>query len=123
MKRLSIGDQLKQVAGVVQGAATQMAAGAVKSWMVDHRAELMEVIQQAQTERGAALLHELCRKVPIVAGFVSMAMNGSPDMAIAAIGSFDRGLGDQLKQHRANVVKLQEYWRLGAAQQQRKENT
>ena len=37
----------------------------------------------------------------------------NPEMAIAAIGMYDPELGDKLKQHRGNLEKLQQYWRLG----------
>ena len=115
-QRPSIGETIREAGRAVQASAAQLAAGAAKSWLADHREELLAVIQQAKTERGAALLHEFCRKVPLAAGVVALAMKGTPEMAIAAIGMYDEDLGTQLGQHRGNIAKLQEYWRLGAVQ-------
>ena len=116
MPRATIGEVMRKVGGVVQSSASQLATGAAKTWLEEHRVELLETIQKAQTERGAELLHEFCRKVPLAAGLVAMAMNGSPDMAIAAIGMYDPKLGAEMNTHRENLVKLQEYWRRGAEQ-------
>jgi hypothetical protein len=113
--RPTIGSIIATVARSIQSNSAQLAAGAVKSWMMAHRVELLTVIQQAQTERGAELLRELCRQVPIAAGAINFAMSGSPGMAILAIRAYDPELAQQLDQHRGNLEKLQEYWRLGAS--------
>jgi len=114
--RPSIGETLRQVGSHIQANAAQLVTGAAQSWLEENREELMQVIAQAQTERGAALLHEFCRKVPLAAGVVTLAMKGTPDQAIMAISMYSPALGEQMKEHRENIATLQEYWRRGAAQ-------
>lgn len=113
-QRPTLGALLGQVGSAVQNSAARLVTGAAQEWLEANRAELLHVIATAQTERAAALLQELCTKVPLAAGLISMAMNGSPEMAIAAIGIYSPPLAEQLAAQRDNVVKLQEYWRRGA---------
>jgi hypothetical protein len=114
--RPSIADTLKQLGNTLRTNAAQLATGAAQSWLEENREELMQVIAQAQTERGAALLHEFCQKVPLAAGVVTLAMKGTPEQAILAISVYSPSLGEQMKGHRKNIATLQEYWRRGAAQ-------
>jgi hypothetical protein len=115
-QRPAIGEVLSNLARAGQAYAEQVMAGAAKKWITEHREELLSAIQYAQAERGAALIHQFCREVPLAAGLVTLAMRGSPDMAIAAISTYDAALGEQLRQHRGNLEKIQEYYRLGAEQ-------
>lgn len=112
--RASIADTIKRVGSFIQDNAAQLAAGAAKSWLAAHREELLVVIQQAKTERGAALLEQFCKEVPLVAGAITLAMKGTPQMAILAISVYDPSLAEELGKHQANFEKLQQYWRLGA---------
>lgn len=115
-QRPNIGSLLGQVGNGLQSSAARLVTGAAKAWLDANRAELLQVIATAQTKRGAELLHEFCRQVPLAAGLIKMAMGGTPEMAIATIGIYSPDLSEQLKAQRDNIAKLQEYWRLGAGE-------
>jgi hypothetical protein len=105
--RPNIGSVIRQVGLAAQASATQLLAGGTKKWMLDHREELLTVIEQAKTERGAQLLNEFCKQFPVAAGIVAVAMKGTPEMAIAAISFYDEELANRLRPMRANIELLQ----------------
>jgi hypothetical protein len=121
LPRPSLSTILSNVANaarVIQANGSQIIAGATKVWLEEHREELIATIIEARTERGAAMLHEFCIQFPALAGLVTLAMKGSPEMAIAAIAFYDPKVAETMQKHRGNLEKLQDYWRRGAEQQQ-----
>lgn len=100
-------DRIKHVGvSVVRPLAQQT----INNYVAEHRAELIEALERCQVERGRAWLNALCDEYPIAAGFVTLAMRGTPEQAIVSIAIFDEELARELAQHIDVLKQLQAAW-------------
>lgn len=112
-QRPSIGSMLSKLGGNLQTNAIQALQGAVLTWLEANQDELLSAINQAQYERGAAVLDAFCQRFPWLAGPVVLAMRGTPAQAIDAIGAYDAALAAELRNHEAEFAELQKCWLKG----------
>lgn len=96
------------LASILQRSSQQLIRGALKNWLDEHREDILHFLKTAQTERGAALLHGICKQLPAVAGVVTMLMQGTPEQAISNISLYDESLAAELRKNIGSFRKLQE---------------
>jgi hypothetical protein len=100
--------------GAIVAQQTQLLlGGGIKLLLEEHREELLQLMKQAQEERGAALLHDICRRFPMAAGVVNLAMGGSALDAIASIEKFDPKLAAAMRANIGSFRKLQDAYNRG----------
>lgn len=94
-----------------RAAIASFAEAQVRDWIQTHRSELIAAIEQAQSERGAWLLHSFCNDYPAMAFVVTMLMGGTVENAIENVARFDPATAEAIAKNRGNFEKLQAHWR------------
>ena len=94
----------------------QLIRGGITMFFEAHREEILQFLKTAQEERGAALLHDICQRVPAAAGVLTTLMGGTPEEAISNIAAFDPKFAAELRKNIGSFRKLQEAYARGSAQ-------
>ena len=98
---------------VLQGATQNVIRGGIRMLFDEHREEILQFLRTAEEERGAALLHDICRRFPPAAAIVTSLMGGSAEDAINSVAAFDQKLAQELRANMSSFRKLQEAYTRG----------
>lgn len=101
------------LASIIQESTQQIIRGGIRVVLQDHREQILQFLKTAQSDRGAALLYDICDRVPAAAGLITMMMKGTPEQAVSNIALFDAGLAAEIQNNMGNFRKLQEAWTRG----------
>lgn len=101
---------------LVQQTTQRILTGGIQNVLEAHREEILQLLKTAQEERGAALLHDICRRFPAAGFGIHLAMSGDAVVAIQTIENFDPGFAGQLRDNLDSFRKLQDAYRRGAEQ-------
>jgi hypothetical protein len=104
------------IANIVQNAAQQVIRGGITMFVSEHRQLLLQFLKDADSDRGAALLQDICQRMPAAAGVVTTLMGGTPQEAINNIALFDSELAQEIRNNMRNFRRLQEAYKRGARQ-------
>jgi hypothetical protein len=106
MTRPSLGSIIRQ-------STQQLISGGIKMALEENREQILQFLKTAESDRGAALLYDICNRVPAAAGIITMLMNGTPEQAVISIAHFDPDMAEQIQSNMSNFRRLQEAWARG----------
>ena len=101
---------------IIRGHAQTLIRGGITIVFEQHREEILQFLRTAQEERGAALLHDICRRFPPAAAVITSLMGGSAEDAINNVALFDARMANELRQNMASFRKMQEAYARGKAE-------
>jgi hypothetical protein len=98
---------LDGVAETLESASELLTLGQL---LAAHRGQLGHALAQGSLEESRAIVKQICKEHPAVAGVVNYIMTSDVDSAINAVGIYDGKLAETLRANKIQFAQLQQQW-------------